>query len=99
MSNLKHTPEPWIIEENDNDTEWIRFPDYYIDSGEVNIAQLFDTENDANARLIAAAPDMLKALIKYREYIPDTFEMESGIAYVDSIIESATGMKIQDIEV
>lgn len=56
-----HTPGPWAIEEGDRET--------HIVGGEAILAYCPDwpcapQEQEANARLIAAAPDLLEALEK-----------------------------------
>lgn len=66
----KHTPGPWGIEQTD-DTNWIGFMRPH-DPKKVELIvcttsrdSLTDealAKNDANARLIAAAPEMLEAL-------------------------------------
>ena len=53
MSAAKHTPGPWTVESNDT---------RYIVGGGYWIAQMHGGNSEANARLIAAAPDMAKAL-------------------------------------
>ncbi|HHA2880671.1 hypothetical protein [Stenotrophomonas maltophilia] len=68
----KHTPGPWGIEQTD-DTNWIGF--MRPDGKKVELIvcttsrdNFFKPEtqerNDANARLIAAAPELLAALVK-----------------------------------
>jgi len=57
----KHTPEPWIYIGNG---DIVARSENYC-GGEKDIASVFLTVNDedeANARLIAAAPDLLEAL-------------------------------------
>jgi hypothetical protein len=60
MNNTLHTPAPWQLQTvstcNDNPCRW-----EIIGSGGV-IAETNDNTSDANARLIAAAPDLLSAL-------------------------------------
>lgn len=108
---LKHTPGPWKLLKNDDDRDYGRIPYFYIIKGECDIAEIHDDSHDynykgyridyqqaeANARLISTATEILEALIKYRSYIPETFEMESGITYVDGLIEKATGLKIEEV--
>lgn len=74
MSDIKHTPGPWTI------TSWA--------TGAVNgphdrmVASVYgdhadcqrDERQDANARLIAAAPDLLEALRKVRDWMDDPVE-------------------------
>jgi len=72
MSNSKHTPGPWQVDEAWND--------YYIVYEKGNIAELVsptdmnDAEFIANVHLMAAAPELLAALkvlvneLGYMEY-------------------------------
>lgn len=61
----KHTPGPWVVEENSS-PPLIWGNDYEKPVAEVELhrsyADYVDGEAQANARLIAAAPDMLEAL-------------------------------------
>ena len=52
----KHTPGPWHVI-----NEWnVSGPEYEVANGSIMVRD--DDESAANARLIAAAPDLLKAL-------------------------------------
>ena len=55
----KHTPGPWVIG-YDNDTG--PDDDYFIEWVTAGPAQLHEKNADADARLIASAPDLLEAL-------------------------------------
>jgi len=81
---LKHTPGPWGITGSDKN---IICELKKIDTTGLNgiICQIWN-KNISDINLISAAPEMLEALIKYRSYIPETFEIQSGLAYVDIII-------------
>jgi hypothetical protein len=63
MSETKHTPGPWTV----ND-QVAREDCLYIEAARVGVATVYSDntptvdESRANARLIAAAPDMLAAL-------------------------------------
>lgn len=73
--NAKHTPGPWVAIRHDGfcDTEWrikpappikgstVGFAPHAVVKGDVRIVN--ETEKQANARLIAAAPELLEALI------------------------------------
>lgn len=55
----KHTPGPWTYLRNPEGTRWI------IDAGAFHAIAAtagYEPDNEANARLIAAAPEMLDAL-------------------------------------
>ena len=63
MSETKHTPGPWQTDESGHRIEWSN----WIIANGVMIAAVTETSqapeiSDANARLIAAAPDLLGAL-------------------------------------
>ena len=73
MGNASHTPGPWIVFTSEDDWGCDTFVGTLTDT-------LFDVRpgkgpswQDANARLIAAAPDLLAALIALEhEYGPTT---------------------------
>lgn len=68
--NAKHTPGPWI---NLGQGDIVARSDKYC-GGEKDIASVFLTTNDedeSNARLIAAAPDLLDALRELLEACKD----------------------------
>jgi hypothetical protein len=71
---IKHTPGPWWVEGGDPDAaSWAaRWPNIHADGYEVVGAQGlygdYDTDM-ANARLIAAAPDLLEALRDFSAYV------------------------------
>lgn len=61
MTTTKHTPGPWIVDENNatifaNDSRW------EDPTAICKVDTLPGEETDANARLIAAAPELLEAL-------------------------------------
>ncbi len=63
MDKLKHTPGPWKIEYNDPEEEyWVTRPHY--DAGPAKIIY-----NIEDARLIAAAPDLLAALQRILPFV------------------------------
>ncbi len=66
----KHSPGPWVIKEIDRD-EGVRVSFGLVGCG----CRVYGMpEGEANARLIAAAPDLLKVLqqIAYADYGTDT---------------------------
>jgi hypothetical protein len=71
----KHTPAPWVIDD-DNRTyvgiagEFADGHNYAIIAETATHSLIGVREAIANARLIAAAPDMLEALEKLLEYEP-----------------------------
>jgi len=89
---LKHTPGPWHYEEPDAENLWsaaIR-ANGFIDkpSGDFWVAdvhqQFNGTENCiANCKLIAAAPDMLSALLAAIQVIDDKHVLDMAEAAID----------------
>ena len=78
MIESKHTPGPWIVD-----------TDHIIQDGgtsdENTIAIVGDQEEwKANARLIAAAPDLLEALKHARGFIIRYGTIKEGAGFVDS---------------
>lgn len=83
MNEPKHTPGPWAI-------KWANQEDAFLDgsNGEAvfllrDLSQGVDEDlNEANARLIAAAPDLLSALSRLLEItldacLADGFELDT----------------------
>lgn len=103
MSNLKHTPGPWRYEKfSPVDTAL----DIVIESEGVAIIGWIYRNKEADAHLIAAAPEMLEALIelveisnKYHGDADNTrlFTRALITGVVMGIIESATGMPIEEV--
>jgi hypothetical protein len=108
MSKLKHTPGPWKIDPEDND-ELIIFQedsDTYEFIAEINPHSCKEKEHTmANACLIAAAPEMLDALIQSFKLIFEQWDngdlntecYELFLNNAQKIIEKATGQKIEDL--
>ena len=71
MSEAKHTPGPWLIAKTDaasfvyalNDSGYNRFWAHVIGGKLRRGKSTSKVETEANARLIAAAPDLLEALV------------------------------------
>lgn len=86
MSN--HTPGPWAVSRVGSS---VYAPD---DNPIANISKFAKTEEEraANARLIAAAPEMLEALIKIREIADDFYnkEMDPIFRLAEIAIHKAT---------
>ena len=103
--NLKHTRGPWKIGYNDESgPELITGNDDFVatvvqDTGYSDIAfsELSD-EEQANARLIASAPEMLEALMTlYKESEPQETESPFFKCEIIPVIEKATGLTIEDL--
>jgi hypothetical protein len=100
----KHTPGPWKHE------EWCDDEFAVFDKDGISICNIHDNnrgDSESNARLIAAAPDMLEALImcyKNTERYQCRNCDETCAEYTDcdlivlkNIIEAATGQSINEI--
>ena len=100
---MKHTPGPWkVYRSNWDHTISVCGDDtvclfYYLQEEDHNTVNLENCE--ANARLIAAAPDMLEALkecrrmyggIEWSIHYPDEARL---IRKIDEVIEKAEGSK------
>ena len=67
MKDLRHTPGPWKVSKNGNDIEM-------ANSDNAGIATLYaisELQDKANAKLIAASPEMLEALKAMTEHYVD----------------------------
>lgn len=76
----KHTPGPWDVDEGDKSTI------YELDAANP-IAEVFSDrsaeENEANARLIAAAPELLDALTALLDEAEDVFVCMADATGID----------------
>lgn len=87
MHNCKNTPGPWHIENTDLNQQ------YNIEANGSEVASTVtswtnDEENLANAKLIAAAPDMLDILVECQKY---HLELNSEIrSKIKAVIKKAT---------
>jgi hypothetical protein len=77
MTNTQHTPGPWFITQHQAEINHIAIY-YEDDSLRSKIADLYDGNLceehgtiEANASLIAAAPDLLEALERIMDYAVD----------------------------
>ena len=86
----KHTSGPWIIEQRDP-----LACTYSLRLSKMGIDSIDGKESDANARLIAAAPELLEALILCREELnglPHSLGYEfTHIPQIDAAIAKARG--------
>lgn len=86
MATMKHTPGPWKVEYenygNGSFREWFNVGParVYITDSRTAMEGLGQTaEAEANARLIAAAPELLEALEKIAEHIPGSVGHPSAL--------------------
>jgi len=113
MSKLKHTPGPWVKNKyllkdclkygiSESNSSMLN------DIADLKGAFKTEEERESNARLIAAAPEMLEELILaynnikgYAKRIPiDSeiyYEMNGILSDLKEIIEKATGMSIEEV--
>lgn len=93
MKNVKHTPGPWMVDQND---QFIHVIEPISGIGPCSIplnGGEMREEDIANARLIAAAPDMLVMLNETLSRLPLEMNLE-GEMFRDalvSVIAKATG--------
>ena len=102
MKNLKHTPGPWKYEPGEEELGYkIR---HFVAWGGTECDQTTVCETnygEHDARLIAAAPEMLEALI-YLLRVADPYRtggmqhQRDAISMSIAAIEKATGMKIEE---
>lgn len=70
---MSHTPGPWRIERVATlKSEW-SIDDEYGEPIAITMPRLDEDQEDANARLIAAAPDLLAALEMLADHAPSVF--------------------------
>jgi hypothetical protein len=105
---MKHTPGPWKEDDMPYRENIIEIRD---ERGQRQCVVVADWPQSArtqtaNARLIAAAPEMLKELLKARAYLitvdlvfrdPDGSAGKELVAEIDNLIESATGLSIAEV--
>lgn len=80
--SAKHTPGPWAVAVNGRGTMLVSTPRDYI-------AEVF-TGSPADGALLAAAPDMLAALLAVNEYLADMPLMDPTVTLVRAAIAKAT---------
>jgi hypothetical protein len=85
----KHTPGPWKVTQHDMGA-FIRCPADYIIAGPVDTRR----GHEANARLIAAAPELLEALREFVEAFEGCYaDGEPAMIKAKAAIAKATGEK------
>jgi hypothetical protein len=88
MSEAAHTPGPWsIVDREDDAWRWEGFPHPYEVGSEAAKTGAAFVFGEANARLIASAPDMLEAL----ECIYATTSNSETRELAEDAIAKATG--------
>jgi len=87
----QHTPGPWEIVEREQDTPRIVGPDGQADVAILGTGAHTTEEEEANARLIAAAPDMLEALKYIVAWKPKDWNPETARDMATAAISKAEG--------
>jgi predicted NAD/FAD-dependent oxidoreductase len=77
VKRVKHTPGPWHIEADDGSSPAAMEECLAICTDDAHIAFAFDDQK-ANARLIAAAPELLEACISALDLLSDKYHAEDG---------------------
>ena len=100
MTQFKGTPGPWRVSEKRGDLIDIRHENNELGAMSLNLAQVVARQSwlkeaEANARLIAAAPELLEALQLCEEFmsqLPSTgFDGLARIEFARAAIAKATG--------
>lgn len=98
MTQDKHMPGPWVASEQDNGEWVIEAADRHVNDWVVAIVcdNCGDSSTEANARLIAAAPEMLEVLRDLLDAIerdiPDAVSITTGpMQAARAAIVKATG--------
>ena len=114
MNKLQHTPGPWESAGGDDSSYEINIGEStaFIARYDKNTgAMVFSRdEMEANARLIAAAPEMLDTLLREYELFKNIYDMgllmlgtqmqekfERSLEIKKSAIERATGLPIEEV--
>ncbi len=84
----KHTPGPWSVWSDPEQKDQCQ----YIDAKGMAVAHVFGINREANARLIAAAPDLLEALIEMvDDFGPTPSDRFRSLGPARAAIAKATG--------
>jgi len=86
MENTKHTPGPWEVQIGIDPTG---FACYFI--GRISRPFISRAEEEANARLIAAAPDLLSALEQANEMLKYIGGCQDTVDKASKAISKAKG--------
>lgn len=90
--NAKHTPGPWHVE---SDTDICGSAGGFIATAHMPSSAIGTEREYANARLIAAAPDLLELLCRARDELADLNQSENDggefLLAIDTATSKATG--------
>ncbi len=86
---MSHTPGPWTALKKN---VWSVQNDELTEIATVGTTTSgMDAEKEANARLIAAAPDLLEACKRAYDLLHDDDYEDDGTGFLDAVIEKAEG--------
>jgi hypothetical protein len=88
MENAKHTPGPWRSERGNGDYG----RNVTADNGRRIVCETICAEHEANARLIAAAPELLEALhsiLEHSREFGDIEDCETMLARIEDKVRAA----------
>jgi hypothetical protein len=93
VSDQKFTPGPWFYTGKNDEAEvrHVGTVDGEMYEGEIAALYGCDVNQEANARLIAAAPELLEALQEVDEWLCDANSPRSLRIQVERAIAKATG--------
>jgi hypothetical protein len=91
----KHTPGPWIVSRETTRGQFVT-ETHIRGPREDHIALVGPCEIDANARLIAAAPELLEALLLCYKYVNGGHNLYPGLHYEAYIAARAVLAKIEE---
>lgn len=98
MVDFKHTPGPWVFYADLPSAE----PDWHIVTTANKMRVLANVHiepgnemDEANARLIAAAPDLLSVALTLRDYISDA--ANGGLVYREGLSNGLADMAADDL--
>ena len=96
MSKQKHTPSPWKVNKWERENYTDGFEYIVTDSrglGIVTLCQKGENETTkANARLIGAAPELLKACKQLRQELHDIHAAINGMGLIDKFQDDSINM-------
>jgi len=94
---LQHTPGPWESCDRGDYGDFDGMSQVILGNDmRICVAHSSDKEGEANARLIAAAPEMISELIKIFNTLYNT-QPECYWMPIKDVIEKATGMSIEEV--
>lgn len=89
MGNLQHTPGPWeILKQAPPFQIGIGTDKYTIAYTSVNVDRSLNEVQEANAKLIAAAPDLLRALMDIMDGNKTAIENNGGQPHIQQAIKA-----------